>query len=207
MAMLDLGAFRRAPLVSAPFKHLVLEGFIRPDQAPAALRDFPEIAHAGLLPVEATRPGPALLALIEELKSPEVTAAFSEKFGMDLRGRPTMITLRGRAQAKDGRIHTDSEAKLVTALLYFNEAWEAEGGRLRLLRGPDDLNDMIAEVPPLLGTLVAFQRADNSFHGHEPHTGVRRYVMINWMSHSLAAQKELLRHRISAQAKRVLHYA
>ncbi len=102
--MLDLGAFRRAPLVSAPFKHLVLKRFIRPDQAPAALRDFPEIAHAGLLPVEATRPGPALLALIEELKTPEVTAAFSGKFGIDLTDRPTMITLRHRISAQAKRV-------------------------------------------------------------------------------------------------------
>ncbi|WP_244890739.1 2OG-Fe(II) oxygenase [Acidocella aminolytica] len=136
-----------------------------------------------------------------------MTDAFSEKFGQDLRGRPTMVTLRGRAQEKDGRIHTDSEAKLVTALLYFNEDWQAQGGRLRLLRNGTDLNDMITEVPPALGTLVAFQRSNNSFHGHEPYVGVRRYVMINWMANTLAAQRELMRHRLSAQAKKLLNYA
>jgi hypothetical protein len=63
---------------------------------------------------------------------------------------------------------------------------------------------MIAEVPPDSGTLVAFRRADNSYHGHEPYVGVRRYVMINWMASSFAAQRELMRHRISAQAKRLV---
>jgi hypothetical protein len=91
---------------------------------------------------------------------------------------------------------------MVTALLYFNETWEAAGGRLRLLRGPDDLQDMIAEVPPDSGTLIAFRRSDRSFHGHEPFVGVRRYVMINWMASTFAAKRELLRHRISATAKR-----
>ena len=114
-----------------------------------------------------------------------------------------MITVRGRCQERDGRIHTDSECKLVTALRYFNETWEAAGGRLRRLRKPDDLQDMIAEVPPDSGTLIAFRRSDKSFHGHEPFVGVRRYVMINWMASSFAARRELLRHKISAVAKRV----
>jgi hypothetical protein len=77
---------------------------------------------------------------------------------------------------------------------------------LRLLRGPDDLNDVIAEVPPELGTLIAFKRSDKSYHGHEPYVGVRRYVMVNWMSSGLAAQRELMRHKLSAQAKKMLHY-
>ncbi|GAN79337.1 2OG-Fe(II) oxygenase [Acidocella aminolytica] len=207
MPILDLGAFRRTAITATPFKHMVVSGFIAPDRAADTSRDFPTIEHAGLLPVEATRPGPAFKELIRELTSPEMTDAFSEKFGQDLRGRPTMVTLRGRAQEKDGRIHTDSEAKLVTALLYFNEDWQAQGGRLRLLRNGTDLNDMITEVPPALGTLVAFQRSNNSFHGHEPYVGVRRYVMINWMANTLAAQRELMRHRLSAQAKKLLNYA
>ncbi|MGE4483066.1 2OG-Fe(II) oxygenase [Acidocella sp.] len=207
MPILDIQAFRRTTLNTAPFKHLVVKDFIASGQADAALRDFPAIEHAGLLPVEATKPGPVIKGLVDELTRPELTAAFSEKFGIDLTGRPTMITIRGRAQERDGRIHTDSEAKLVTALLYFNKDWQDQGGRLRLLRSGTDLNDMITEVPPALGTLVAFQRTHNSFHGHEPYVGVRRYIMINWMAGSLAAQRELMRHRLSAQAKKLLNYA
>lgn len=207
MSLLDLEAFARTTLTTSPFKHLVVENFIRDTCASDIMRDFPAIEHAGLLPVEAVSSGPTFHQLIQDLTSPTVTAAFSEKFGIDLTGRPMMVTLRGRAQEKDGRIHTDSEAKLVTALLYFNEDWQAQGGRLRLLRSATDLNDMIAEVPPALGTLVAFQRSDNSYHGHEPYVGVRRYVMINWMASGLAAQRELMRHRISAKAKKILNYA
>jgi hypothetical protein len=185
---------------------LVVKNFIHPEVAAEIVKDFPEIAYPGLLPVEATQFGPKFRTLIEELTSPAVAKAFGEKFGLDLSDKPTMVTLRGRCQEKDGRIHTDSEAKLVTALLYFNEDWEAGGGRLRLLRGPDDLNDVIAEVPPNMGTLVAFRRSDKSFHGHEPYVGVRRYVMINWMANSFAARREIMRHKISAQAKKVLNY-
>ena len=206
MAQLDLEAFRATALTREPFSYLVVKNFIRPEAAAKITKDFPEIAYPGLLPVEATQYGPEFRALIEELTSPAVAKAFGEKFGLDLIGQPVMVTLRGRWQEKDGRIHSDSEAKLVTALLYFNEDWEAGGGRLRLLRGPDDLNDMIAEVPPNMGTLVAFRRSDKSFHGHEPYVGVRRYVMINWMANGFAAQREIMRHKISAQAKKVLNY-
>jgi hypothetical protein len=206
MAQLDLEAFRAAALTTEPFSYLVVTNFIHPEVAAEIVKDFPEIAYPGLLPVEATQFGPKFRTLIEELTSPAVAKAFGEKFGLDLSDKPTMVTLRGRCQEKDGRIHTDSEAKLVTALLYFNEDWEAGGGRLRLLRGPDDLNDVIAEVPPNMGTLVAFRRSDKSFHGHEPYVGVRRYVMINWMANSFAARREIMRHKISAQAKKVLNY-
>jgi hypothetical protein len=207
MAILDLAAFQQTPLTTAPFHYMVVPAFVPEAAAQEVRQDFPAIEYPGLLPVEATSPGPAFMALINELTGPAVTAAFSEKFGVDLTGRPTMVTVRGRCQEKDGRIHTDSEAKLVTALLYFNDGWEAQGGRLRLLRSADNLNDMLAEVPPDLGTLVAFKRSNNSFHGHEPYIGVRRYVMINWMSSGLAAQRELMRHKISATAKKFLHYA
>ena len=112
-----------------------------------------------------------------------------------------MVTVRGRCAARDGRIHTDSKTKLITVLLYFNDPWEARGGRLRLLRSPTDLNDMIGEVPPEAGTMIAFRRSDRSYHGHEPYEGVRRYVMINWMTSDFAARRELLRHRLSARVK------
>jgi len=207
MALLDLEAFRRAPVARDPFMFTVVPGFVQPAEAAAIRGDFPAIAYPGLLPVEATTFGPVFGALIEELQSEKVARAFSQAFDIDLVGRSTMITVRGRCQERDGRIHTDSTTKVVTALLYFNDAWEAEGGRLRLLRRADDLNDMIAEAPPNCGTLVAFRRSDCSFHGHEPFVGVRRYVMINWMASTFAARRELLRHRISAGVKRTFAHA
>src|ERR1700761_4327398 len=201
MALLDLPALHRAPVTHDPFSFTVVPDFLSPSNAASIRRDFPAIAYPGLLPVEATAFGPAFGDLIKELQSPAVVQAFSDVFDIDLTGRPTMITVRGRCQEKDGRIHTDSTAKLVTALLYFNDRWESQGGRLRLLRRPDDLDDMIAEVPPDAGTLVAFRRSACSFHGHQPFVGIRRYVMVNWMASTFAARRELLKHRLSATAK------
>jgi SM-20-related protein len=204
MPLLDLDALRRAPLVREPFPHVVVRGFVPPGAAEELVADFPAIASAGLLPVAATHPGPGFSRLIEEIRGAEIARAFSEKFELDLSGRSMMVTVRGRCQQKDGRIHTDTASKLVTALLYFNRNWEAREGRLRLLRGPDDLEDMIAEVPPEAGTLVAFRRSENSFHGHHPYVGVRRYVMFNWMTNSWAARREMMRHRLSAGVKTAL---
>ena len=93
-----------------------------------------------------------------------------------------MYTVRGFVREKDGSIHTDSTTKIITVLLYMNERWQEDAGRLRLLRGPDDLEDYVAEVPPYGGTLLVFRRADNSWHGHKPISGPRRAVQLNWVT-------------------------
>ena len=61
--LLDLEAFRAAPLTTEPFTFTVVKNAIRPADAAAIREDFPEIADSGLLPVEATRPGPAVPAV------------------------------------------------------------------------------------------------------------------------------------------------
>lgn len=207
VALLNLDALRNAQVTHDPFSFTVVKDFCPPENAAAIKADFPKIAYSGLLPVEALTYGPKFAELIAELQSDDVARVFGDTFGLDLIGRPTMITVRGRCAERDGRIHADSVTKVVTALLYFNDAWEAPGGRLRMLRKPDDLNDIIAEVPPDIGTLATFKVAPNSYHGHEPFVGERRYVMVNWMASGFAAKRELLRHKISATAKRTFAHA
>jgi SM-20-related protein len=85
-----------------------------------------------------------------------------------------MITVRGRCSVKDGKIHSDSKTKIITVLLYMNSIWEDAGGRLRLHRSENNLNDVVFEVPPVEETLLAFKRSDNSWHRHKPFTGERR---------------------------------
>jgi SM-20-related protein len=201
---LDLNAFRSTPLVREPFEHLIVPGFIRPEARAAIQADYPAIDSPGSFPVSELSYGPAFAALLEALTGPEVRAAFEEKFGLDLTGRPTMVTVRGRCGPRDGRIHTDTPSKIITVLVYMNAHWEAPGGRLRLLRSADDLDDVLAEVPPEEGTLLAFRRTDNSFHGHKPFVGVRRVVQLNWVTDPWTVRRELLRHRASAWVKRLL---
>ena len=80
--------------------------------------------------------------------------AFAKKFNIPLTHLPTLMTIRGRSHMRDGRIHTDTKAKIISVLLYMNSQWENQGGRLRLLKNGHDLDDYITEIPPVEGTLL-----------------------------------------------------
>ena len=206
-SQLDFDRFRATPLQTDPFPYLFVPGFLRPDALPAVNADYPEIDKPGSFPVSELTCGPAFQALLDEMNGPEMTAAFAEKFDIDLSDHPIMITVRGHAQKKDGRIHTDSTSKFLTCLLYLNDIWDEGEARLRMLRNPNDIDDFAAEIPPNGGTLASFLRADNSWHGHEPYVGERRYVMFNWMTSDAALQREIGRHEFSAKVKQLNPFA
>ena len=84
-----------------------------------------------------------------------------------------------------------------------NNAWEAPGGRLRLLRSPDNLEDMIAEVPPDEGTLLIFRNQPNAWHGFHPFEGPRRVIQLNWVTSKSVVRREQFRHKVSAFFKRL----
>jgi len=134
LSMLDLERFRATPLTREPFEFLVVPEFVKVEARPAIDKDYPEVGRAGSFPLREVTYGPGFAKLIEEMRSEEFRKAFEEKFNIDLTNRPDMITVRGRCSEKDGKIHTDSETKIITILLYMNSAWESSGGQLRLLR-------------------------------------------------------------------------
>lgn len=206
MSALDLTAFRATPLVHEPFDYLVLPGFVRPEARAAINASYPNIKRPGSFPLSELTYGPAFANLVAELNGDEFRHAFEEKFGIDLTGRPTMITARGCCSPRDGRIHTDTPSKIITILIYMNSQWEAPGGRLRLLRSADNLDDCILEVPPEEGTLLCFRRSNNSFHGHKPFVGQRRVLQFNWVTEQRIVDRELKRHRFSAWTKRLLPF-
>jgi len=203
---IDLERFAETPLSREPFPHILVPGFV-PEAAREALgAAYPKIDRPGSFPVADLRFGAGFADFLAEIEGPAMRAAFEEKFSIDLAGRPTMVTVRGRAQLKDGSIHTDTASKLITVLIYMNESWEAPGGRLRLLRSPDNLEDMIMEVPPASGTLLAFRVTKNSWHGHAPASGPRRVVQLNWVESEKVVRRERLRHGMSARMKRLLPF-
>ncbi|MEG9525584.1 MAG: 2OG-Fe(II) oxygenase, partial [Hyphomicrobiales bacterium] len=51
------------------------------------------------------------------------------------------------------------------------------------------------EVPPTMGTMFAFQRADNSWHGHEPFEGERRVVQVAWLKDASELERKRKRNR------------
>ena len=94
-------------------------------------------------------------------------------------------------------------SKLVTVLVYMNGKWETDGGRLRLLNSPNNLDDVVMEVPPDRGTLLAFLNGHNAWHGHKPFQGERRVVQLNWVRNNWVVWREGTRHRVSALAKKL----
>jgi SM-20-related protein len=202
--VVDLKRFEDMPLTREPFEFLVVEGFVPPPACEAINRDYPKLSKPGSFPLSEVSFGMAFRELIDALNSEAMRKAFEQKFGIDLTGRPSMITVRGRCSEKDGKIHTDSKTKIITVLLYMNPNWEQSGGRLRLLRSENDLDDVIVEVPPVEGTLLAFKRADNSWHGHKPFTGERRVIQFNWVTSDEVVRREQSRHRFSAFFKKLV---
>ena len=206
-ARLDLERFAATALRRDPFDHVTVRGFVRPEACAAIVASFPRIDRGGSFPASTLACDAGFTAFLDELQGPAVTQAFAEKFSIDLRDRPTMVTLRGQSRAKDGRIHTDSRSKLITALIYLNDDWGAEGGCLRLLHGPDDISNYALEVIPERGTLIAFRCTENAYHGHKPFVGQRQSIQLNWLTDAAVLKRELTRHRVSAWSKRLLRFA
>jgi hypothetical protein len=211
MDILDFDRLRAAGVASDPFSHILLPNFVKPEALGAVVRDLPAMRGRGSFPVGALRLGPAAASLVAGLEGAEFRAVTAEKFGLALDDAPLMTTLRGNSGAQDGQIHTDSSAKRVTILLYLNPAdgaaWAAQKGCLRLLRGPDDLDNYAVEVPPVDGTLLVFPNGPTTWHGHKPFVGQRYVIQMNYMTTSTKAKAEMRRHHVSAFVKRLTRAA
>jgi SM-20-related protein len=211
MDELDFDALRAAPVPTDPFTHILLPRFVRAAALPAVFAALPPMKGRGSFPIESLRLGDAANAVIAGLRSADFRSVIEQKFGLDLAGAPDMVTLRGNAGPQDGQIHTDSSAKRVTILLYLNpagaESWDRQEGCLRLLRGPDDLENYAAEVPPVDGTLLVFPNGPTTWHGHKTFAGQRYVVQMNYMTTSTKARAEMRRHHFSAFIKRLTRAA
>ncbi len=200
---LDYDALEATALARDPYDHIVVENFVAPNLFAAVSADFPKVPGPGSHPPSELDIHGHFAATMAELDGPRFRAAIERKFGVDLTGRPTMYTVRGFTRERDGEIHTDTKTKIITVLLYMNEGWEPQGGRLRILRSGDNLEDFTSEVPPNGGTLLAFRRSENSWHGHKPFAGPRRAIQLNWVTSQDVVAHEQNRHRLSTRLKKV----
>ena len=203
MSLLDFDAFDNQPLTRDPFEFVIVENFIRPESFRAVVSDFPRVQGPGSHPPSELSIAGQFKGLMDELEGPAFRAAVEKKFSIDLTGRPTMYTVRGFVSDRDGQIHTDSKTKIITVLLYLNEGWEADGGRLRLLRSNESLDNPVAEVSPNGGTLLVFKRSDQSWHGHKTFKGQRRAIQMNWVTGADVVATEQRRHMFSTRVKKL----
>ena len=189
-----------------PFPFLIAR-----DQLPQVARDqlaadFPRYPSAGFFPHETGDCGPSINHLIDELTAPAFADAIGSRLGIaDLGRYPSLVTICRALDKRHGTIHTDSQSKIVTALLYLNHTWpEISEGCLRFLNRIDDIDDrVVPEIRPMYGTLVAFKRADNSFHGHLPHEGERRVIQVAWLTSEDEKRRKTKRGKLSRLFKKL----
>jgi hypothetical protein len=189
-----------------PFDFLVAQGQLPAAAADALARDFPRYASAGFFPYDSADCGPALVECIEALTAPAFARALGDKLGISsLENYPTLVTLCRLLNKRHGTIHTDSRSKVATALLYLEPEWtHGSAGALRFLSRIDSIDALVApEVAPVYGTLAAFRRADDSFHGHLPFEGERRVVQVAWLTSREEIERKTRRGRFSRLLKKV----
>lgn len=206
MIILDYQKLAETPVATDPFPHLVVPGFVPPDSLRQVLAALPKLHKRGSFPPDSVHLGAAARDLVQQMEGERLRGLIAARFGLDLAGAPSMLTLRGWTSERDGRIHCDSTAKRVTVLLYLNPETEAFGrqeGCLRLLRGPNDLEDFAVEVPPVNGALLVFPNGASAWHGHRRFVGQRYSIQLNYMTTDVKARSELRRHRLSAFVKRL----
>jgi hypothetical protein len=189
-----------------PFPFLVARGQL-PDAAADELeRDFPRYEGAGFFPYQAEECGPSMVACIEALTAPEYARALGTRLGVaDLDRYPPLVTICRYLNRRHGTIHTDSRSKVASALLYLTPEWpHGSAGALRFLNRIDSIDGLAApEVPPVYGTLVAFKRTDNSFHGHLPFEGERRVIQVAWLTSLEEKERKTRRGRFSRLLKKL----
>ena len=166
------------------------------------VKDFPDIDSGGSFPSDNLKEGD-IKKLVEELEGDEFKAILENKLGVNLKDAEVITTLRGFSRFKDGKIHTDSQSKIVTVLLYLNKDWDNEIGNLRLLKKNNDLDNYIQEISSEYGNLVAFKVTDNCWHGFMPFEGKRLSIQLNYIyPKSLNIHK--IRHKLSASFKKLI---
>ncbi|HVT32339.1 MAG TPA: 2OG-Fe(II) oxygenase [Rhodanobacteraceae bacterium] len=189
-----------------PFAFMVAEGQL-PDASQGELRrDFPRYEGAGFFPYAAEDCGPSVNRLVAEITAPAFANALGQRLGIaGLAGYPTLVTLCRSLNRRHGTIHTDSKSKVATALLYLNESWpDTSDGCFRFLNRIDDIDDLAApEIRPLYGTIAAFRRAENSFHGHLPHEGERRVIQVAWLTSEAEKARKTQRGKLSRLFKKL----
>ena len=204
MPGLNWRALEGATLVREPFDHIAIPQVLEPGCAAAIPDEFPDIKSAGSFSLVDAPPGPVLSGLIDDLLSDRFRAQMARIFQMDLQDRPALVTLRGQCSARDGRVHTDSRSKVLSLLIYLNREWVGRDAQLRLMKRADGFHAAPVEIPATLGSMVAFRRADNSWHGHAPFVGQRRALQLNYLQTSRASLVGEVRHRLSAFAKQLV---
>jgi SM-20-related protein len=188
--MIDFSRIAEQQLESQPYRWAVIDGLFSPRDAAALATTYPrdhfkrladyvgekdfeyearELIGMGESTV--SRPeelSDAWRALALDFLSPNYRAAMSSLTGTDLSSAPLEVNVFHYPPGGSLGPHSDLRDKIVTHILYFNEAWnEADGGCLTILRSKD-AGDVVRAVWPIVGNSAVVVRSDNSWHAVSP---------------------------------------
>lgn len=203
MNVLKLDSLSASRVNREPFPYLILDQAIKAECVNSVIAGFPRIEAGGSYNLRDVAVGPNFEQLVKSLDSAEFRRIICDKFDVEVMDLPILLTLRGVSRKKDGRIHTDSRTKVVTILIYLNERWDAETGRLRILRNGTDMEDYVEEIHPGPGSLLAFKVTRDCWHGYRSYEGRRQSIQVNFLTSSSAASKHRFFHGLSARLKQL----
>lgn len=190
MTVLDLQALRQVRLADRPYRWGYLQQAL-PAEAARALRDtFPSSGYWSLrkhdgekamdfrlrciVPLGGSEPSdaeslpPAWRAFAEDLLSGDYRDAFADALGMSLDDHLLEVSAWRWPPEAFLDPHVDLPRKLASQVFYFNEGWDPGWGGCLDILGSSDPADVVAELPPALGSASIVVRSDSSWHAVPP---------------------------------------
>jgi Rps23 Pro-64 3,4-dihydroxylase Tpa1-like proline 4-hydroxylase len=184
--MLNFDRIAQHTMAAEPFQWAFIDGLFSVEDGASLASSFPrdkfktvagydgeksyEYMSRSLIHMGAAEPSfaeglsPAWRALAEDLLSPEYRSVLMRISGQDLQSAQMEVNVIHYGPGAWLGPHVDLKEKMMTHVLYFNEAWDAQqGGNLRIL-GSSDSADVLAEILPVAGNSVLLVRSDRSWH-------------------------------------------
>lgn len=189
-----------------PYRWGYLRDAIAPRQAAELRRTFPRTGfwdlrrHDGekymrflirpLVPLGAERAvlagslAPEWRELADGFLAPAYRESCERALGSSLEGASLEVSAWRWGPDAELGAHLDIPRKIASQVLYFNDTWDpAWGGCLRILRSADE-EDVVAELPPALGSASLIVRSDSSWHAvprvRREAAGERLSVVVTW---------------------------
>ncbi len=184
--MLNIARLDQHSMELHPFRWKFIDGLFEPADAAALAASYPfdhfrkvsgydgekgyvyssrSLIHMGSDGISNPRGlSPAWRELAEDLLSACYRAAMSRLTGLDLSACVLEVNVIHYGPGAWLGPHLDLKEKMMTHVLYFNESWDPrDGGCLQILNS-SRADDVVAEIPPIVGGSSLLVRSDNSWH-------------------------------------------
>jgi hypothetical protein len=104
--------------------------------------------------------------------------------GIDLMTAPMEVNVFHYGPGASLGPHPDLPDKVVTHILYFNEAWDCKDGGCLAILGSSRADDIVSEVAPIIGNSAVLVRSQSSWHAVsrvvDHHHSSRRSVTVTF---------------------------